>query len=101
MADQAYKWTSNKDPFDSTSRIIVEGSLEDPKKDVLPGGTVTLTEDEYALYSQRFNLRKVDETSTEDDAAATASAASATQVEANNDQTSVAPDASASSARKR
>ena len=55
-----YKWTSNKGGS-GTSRVILEGTKANPKRQMVRGEEADLTEEEYEKYSKRgFRLREVD-----------------------------------------
>lgn len=63
MADQYYKVTSAKDPFDGTSVILVEGeSIEDEnaKFAYVGGDPVELNEAQVEILKERFNVRSSD-----------------------------------------
>lgn len=60
---EAYRYTSNKDKFDSTSILNVfnEDNTEIVKVLVKGGPAVKLTDEEYDSFKDRFNLRKASE----------------------------------------
>jgi hypothetical protein len=60
MADELYRYTSNKDPWDGTGSIIVGENEDGSGKVLVKGGDpVALTEEELARARQNYNVVKL------------------------------------------
>lgn len=74
MADNFYRYTSNKDPNDGTTEVVVARDEQgEPTKVLVQGGpAVQLSDEEYKAASRRFRLRTDDKPEQQEEAQAEA-----------------------------